>query len=256
MSRAKPHKWTSEQIQFVKNNIKGTPYRKMWEMVNEKFGLNLTYQQVEGYLQRNGLTNGRDGSFKKGDKPWNTGKKGLVIPGSEKGWFKKGQSPINYREMGEERIDPKDGYVQVKVSDDGPYHKRWRPKHVLEWEKHHGEVPEDHAIVLLDGNKLNTGLENLEMLSRAELLYMNNNDLFSDDPEVTKSGIALMRLQRAINDLSLKGRDKDKFNKYLKIAKSKGIQEYTFIARIKRGLSFHDAANKPLNYRSKREESK
>lgn len=256
MSRAKPHKWTSEQIQFVKNNIKGTPYRKMWEMVNEKFGLSLTYQQVEGYLHRNRLTNDRDGSFQKGDKPWNTGMKGLVIPGSEKGWFKKGHLPVNYREMGEERIDNKDGYVQVKVSDEGPHYKRWRPKHVLEWEKHYGDVPEDHAIVLLDGNKLNTSIDNLEMLSRAEILHMNNNDLFSDEPEVTRSGIALMRLQREINDLTIRGRDKEKFNKYLRLAKNKGIQEFTFIARVKRGISFQDAANKPLNYKPKQGELK
>lgn len=256
MSRAIPHKWTEEQIEFVEKNIEGTPYRKMWKMINERFNLKLTFPQVEGFLQRNGFSNGRTGHFQKGMKPWNKDMKGLVIPGSEKGWFKKGQAPLNYREMGEERVDSKDGYVLVKVADKGTYNQRWRHKHVLEWEKHHGEVTDGHVVVLLDGNKLNASIDNLAMLSRAELLHMNNNNLFSDDPEVTKSGIALTKLQMEINDLLIRGRDKDKYNEYLKMAERKGLQEYTFIARIKRGLSFKDAVNKPLNYRPKQEEFK
>lgn len=187
------HKWTQEQFEFVKQNIKGTPYKKMQEMLNERFGLNLTYEQVKGFLSRNKFTNGLDARFKKGQTSWNKGKKGLRFKGSEKGWFKKGQKPHNHKPLGYERID-RDGYVVVKVREKGPWHKRWRLKHQLIWEEKHGPIPEGHAVIFADGNKLNFSEDNLVLVSRQQLLMLNRNGLIKNDKDLTKTGIALADL--------------------------------------------------------------
>src|SRR5699024_2507694 len=136
--------------------------------------------------------------------------------GGEKGWFKKGDIPSNYRPVGSERIDNKDGYIVVKVSDEGIYQKRWRHKHVVEWEKHNGKVPKDHVIAFLDGDKMNTGIDNLVLLSRRDLVFMNKNDLFSDDPETTRTGITLVRLMQKVNDFELSSGDMEKLKDYIK----------------------------------------
>ncbi|MBK6742481.1 MAG: HNH endonuclease [Hydrogenophilales bacterium] len=49
-------------------------------------------------------------------------------------------------------------------------HKRWRLVHILNWEAVHGPLPPGHLLHFLDGNRMNTSAENLEMVSRADWL--------------------------------------------------------------------------------------
>src|SRR5699024_8874048 len=139
--------------------------------------------------------------------------------------------PTNYRPVGSERIDSKDGYIVIKVKDKGTYQERWRHKHVVEWEKYNGKVPKNHTVVFLDGNKENINIDNLALLSRSELLRMNQEGLFSNDPEATKAGIALVRLKQKVHDLDLYGGDFKQFKKHVEKAKDNGLKEQTFIAR-------------------------
>lgn len=110
--------FTDQQEEFLKKNVKGTGNQKLTEMFNKKFRTDFSVTQVKGWKRRNKLSSGLDGRFVKGQEVWNKGMKGLVIEGSEKGWFEKGDVPINYRPVGSERICSKDGYVIVKVSDE------------------------------------------------------------------------------------------------------------------------------------------
>ena len=43
------------------------------------------------------------------------------------------------------------------------------------WEQEYGEIPKGMIIYKIDGNKYNDELENLELITRAELLRKNNN---------------------------------------------------------------------------------
>lgn len=246
--KTKPHKWTEEQIDFFKRNIKGTHFREMKEMVNAKFGLDLTINQIRGFANRNNLKNGIDMCYKKDLIPWNKGMKGLQI-GGKSTQFKKGQTPQNYKPVGSERVDNKDGYTLVKVKDEGAFGDRWRHKHVVEWEKHHGKVPNGYTVIFLDGNKENITISNLEMISRAELLRMNQERLFSDNPKLTKSAITLIRLKQKVYDMGLYGEGHKNIEEYIDKAVSNGLSEQTFVARLKRGWSLNDALTKPLHYR-------
>lgn len=185
-----PHNWTSEQEEFIRDNIEGTPYKEIHKMVNDKFCLSLTFSQVIGFMKRNGISNGRDMTFKKGNKSWNKGMKGLRFKGSERGWFKKGQRPHNKVDVGEE-ILTQDGYIRVKVQDHGTFTQRFESKQRLIWEKHHGPIPDGHAVIFGDGNRDNFDLDNLILVSRAQLAVMNKQGLIRDDSEITKSGAIL-----------------------------------------------------------------
>ncbi len=46
--------------------------------------------------------------------------------------------------------------------------------HIINWEAVNGPLPKGHALVFKDGNKQNTAVENLELLSRAELMRRNS----------------------------------------------------------------------------------
>jgi hypothetical protein len=107
--------------------------------------------------------------------------KGLRRPGWAPGrmketQFKKGErrgvAVRLYRPIGTERIS-KDGYLERKVNDDLPLQRWWRAVHLLVWEAAHGRVPKGHAIVFRNGDKRDIRLDNLQCISRRELMARN-----------------------------------------------------------------------------------
>lgn len=243
--------FNQEQEQFIKDNVRGLYNEEIAELVNKEFGLTVTPMQINTWKANNKVTSGLTGHFEKGQESWNKGMKGLNT-GGEAGWFKKGQEPINYRPVGSERICTKDGYILIKVSDYGERKDMWKLKHVIVWEKNKGKIPEGYAVVFLNSERTDVRIENLELITRGELARMNQLDLFSTDPEVTKSGIHLMRLNNRIYDLNLHGGNEAEFERGLEISERNGIHSETYKARLKRGWNLHDAMNKPLNHTPRR----
>ena len=105
--------------------------------------------------------------FKKGNIPWNKGTKGVMKP--NKTSFKKGQ-----------RVGAKNntwkGGVQT-ISNDcvhlyaGVGKRVRRPRKV--WEDHHGEIPDGMMVWHIDGDKHNDDIDNLELVTRAEMAHRN-----------------------------------------------------------------------------------
>lgn len=114
--------------------------------------------------------------FKKGQTPAN---KGLRRPGWSAGrmketQFKKGVRQVRlYKPIGTERIS-KDGYRERKVNDDLPLQARWRAVHLLVWEAAHGPLPKGYAVAFKNRDKTDVRLENLELISRRELMMRNS----------------------------------------------------------------------------------
>ena len=110
------------------------------------------------------------GQWIKGIIPWNKGKKDFrPSPETE---FKKGEN-----HTGEKHPSWKGG-VQKPKNDcvhlwDGTGKKKRRPRVV--YQEHYGEIPKGYVIYHKDGNKENDNPENLEAISRAELLKRNNS---------------------------------------------------------------------------------
>lgn len=114
---------------------------------------------------------GKANRFHSAQTPWNKGKKGWCGEGCERTQFKKGQIPKNWKPLGYERIST-DGYLERKVRDlQGG--KNYRSVHLILWESVNGPLPPGHAVVFKDGNKQNITLDNLELVSRAELMRRN-----------------------------------------------------------------------------------
>jgi hypothetical protein len=128
---------------------------------------------------RRGDNVGAQFRFKKGDVPAN---KGLRRPGWSPGrmketQFKKGArngvAVRLYKPIGTERIS-KDGYLERKVNDDLPLQARWRSVHLIVWEQEHGPLPKGHAVRFKNGDRTDIRLENLECITRRELMARNS----------------------------------------------------------------------------------
>ncbi|WP_286903145.1 HNH endonuclease signature motif containing protein [Vreelandella sedimenti] len=115
----------------------------------------------------------KPGCFKAGSSPWNKGTN-YSAPGTERTRFKKGHMPPNWKPIGTERIT-KDGYLQRKLTDTGNPSRDWVAVSHIEWEKHNGRpVPKGHAVVFRDEDNRNFAGENLELISRADLMRRNS----------------------------------------------------------------------------------
>lgn len=116
---------------------------------------------------------GQRARFRKGHTPWNKGISHDVGGRSKETRFAKGSKPHNWLPVGSERVS-KDGYLQRKLTDTGYPPRDWKCIHLLIWEEHHGPVPKGHAVIFKDGNKRNLAIENLECISRRDLMLRNS----------------------------------------------------------------------------------
>jgi len=135
---------------------------------------------------RRGDNLGAEYRFPKGHVPAN---KGLRRPGWSPGrmsetQFRKGErsgiAARNWRPVGTV-LEDTDGYLRIKVREAHPGEaygfgnvRVWplMQRHV--WEQAHGPIPPGHAIAFRNRDKKDTRLENLELITRAELMSRNS----------------------------------------------------------------------------------
>ena len=181
------HRWTDEEKEYLASIVKGKTYKELLELMNEKFEYEFSSQQIESALRRYNLKTGNTGQFKKYQEPWNKGLKGYI--GANKTSFKKGTIPPNYKPVGTERF-AKDGYIEVKVKDPNV----WELKHRYIYKKHHGEIPNGYNVIFADKNISNFDIDNLILVSKAEMLILNKNKLIFEDKDFTKVGVNIAKL--------------------------------------------------------------
>ena len=157
--------WTPEQIALLKEYYPNNLTADLVSLVGR------TENSIYGKAHKLGL--------KKSAEFFASSRCGLFIP-----------SPI-----GTEWTD-KCGYLIRKVNNDLPLNKRWKAAHVIVWEKHHGPVPEGCMVTFKDGNKKNFYPENLELVTRKDLLDRNTVHRYPKD--VVSTIFVLGKFKRAI----------------------------------------------------------
>lgn len=163
MPKGQAIKYTPEQLDYIKSNC-NLGRKELTLKVNIKFNTNFSVDSIKSLCTRNKWNTGRTGCFEKGDKPWNTGTKGICKPNS--GSLKKGRHSWNLKPIGYERVCSKDGYVLVKVAEPNVF----KLKHRIVWEKANGPIPENHVIAFNNLDKTDCRLENLTLMTKAEMV--------------------------------------------------------------------------------------
>lgn len=120
----------------------------------------------------------QESRFKKGQQPANKGKKiteymsSRGIANSKKTRFKKGHLPANTK---------KDLEISVRTDNRGIKYKwirislgKWMPLHRYVWEQSSGPISPSLKLVFKDNNPMNCALENLELVTSAELMRRNS----------------------------------------------------------------------------------
>lgn len=170
-------KYSEAHIEFLAKGYKKKSIKDLTKAFNAKFNMNKTAVQIKSALSNRGIVAGRTGRFEKGNIPHN------AMP------------------LGSERTSSSHGYVFIKVAEKNPYSDaktRYKYKHIHIWEQANGPVPEGYVVIFKDGDKKNFLQDNLILVSRKELLVLNQNNYKSTPREIKPSVMRLSKLQAKI----------------------------------------------------------
>lgn len=207
-------RWEPGELVLLRMHYADTPTAQLARMLRRS--VTAVYQRALGmgllksaeYLAgphaarlRRGDSRGAASRFPRGHEPWNKGLQWDSGGRSHETRFRKGelrgQAARLRAPVGSEVRDP-DGYLKRKVADDrgAPSRSNWRYVHVLLWEEHHGAVPSGCAVVFRNGDSADIRIDNLELLTRAEL--MARNSIHRYPPELKHAIRLQKRLRRDI----------------------------------------------------------
>ena len=201
-TRTKKHHYTPEQKDFLLKNVTGQTANALLVLFNEEFHLSLSVSKLRAFKKNHKLSSGVCSQFCKGCVPINKGKKWeeFMSPegqaASRKTTLKPGQTPKNHKPVGTESRHYKHGVlecVKLKIAEPNV----WVFKHRYAWEQAHGPIPKGHKLLFLDGDRTNARVDNLALVTDAELKLINQNGLYLRHKELTESGIAIARLMQA-----------------------------------------------------------
>ena len=200
----KPLIWTAEMHKFCRDRPHLTR-RQLAKEFAQHFGEQRTKSTLSQFCRENGYRSLHNGRFKKGNRPHNAGVRGFNPPGSERTQYKPGNRPHNglptgarikrkptFKKNGELKTP---AYWKVKVGEPN----QWEPEHRLCWERRRGPIPKGCVVVFVDGDVDNLSINNLELLSRSELVFLNRHygGLVTGEPELNRTRILLARVRAA-----------------------------------------------------------
>lgn len=167
------HKYTPEQLEFIKANCQ-LKRKELHRRFEERFEVKVPYNGIVALCTRQGWSNGNTGRFEKGHQ-------------------------LNKKyQVGDEFVD---GYGYTVVVTELPGRAKFQQKHRWLWQQHNGPVPKDHYVTFKDGDKTNLNLDNLILISKRELAYMNVNYQRFSDKEKHLTFIAMSKLKCKTVDL-------------------------------------------------------
>lgn len=129
----------------------------------------------------------------------NKGMKGVAYPGSEKGFFPKGNTPDNSLPIGTIRTRG-DGYRYIKWQDKKG-NLNWMKVARWNWEKVHGPVPKHHKLVNVSGDVTNESEDNYVLVTNEEMATLNRWIKLGDDEELNRVAITNAKLKQLIGRL-------------------------------------------------------
>ncbi len=210
-------RWTSEEDEYLRQNYPCRPTAELAAALGrtsqavygravDKFRLRKSPAFMAALKAETGrrlAESGKATQLQPGLVPWNKGKPHPSSGRTAETQFKPGGLPHTWRPIGTRRVT-KDGYIEEKVADTGYTPDDYVPLHHLVWaEAGNQPVPKGHALVFRDGDKRNFAIENLELITRAELMRRNTHHRYG--PKMSRVVQLRGAITRKINQHKRKG---------------------------------------------------
>lgn len=171
------------------------PRKELTRLFNAEFEADVGYEAMRQKCKKMGLISPNDGRYAKGHTPYNKGTKGIMKP--NKTSFKHGNLPHNTKKVGSivTRRD-KNGYLYMRIKIAEP--NQWQMLHAYIYESKHGKIPKGHCVIFKDKNPLNHRLDNLILVSRAELVRLNQK-YANIDESLKETALQVVKVSNEIN---------------------------------------------------------
>lgn len=192
VKKGSPSKTYPKEVRdYIYQNYRGVGPTEMTARLNKMFGTQYQRNQLKAFYKNYGLDSGLDGRFVKGQQSLT---KGLRTGGGpERTRFKKGNRPHNAHPIGT-RIKTTDGYWVVKIAEPNV----WEQIHRRIWEGHNGKIPPGHVVIFGDGDRDNLDISNLILITKQQLVRMNQKGLIRSDAEITRTGAIIADMYNKI----------------------------------------------------------
>lgn len=183
------NKFSKNEDDFIKENYLKLPATRISKLLNRSktaarqrmkiLGLVVPPETIEIFKKST--------QIKPGNISYNKGKKqseymsAEAIEKSKATWFKKGNLPSNTK--------PSDLEITIRADKRGVRYQfirvsksNWITLDRYNWEKERGKIPAGHKIIHINGDTLNANIDNLEIVTAAQL--MKKNSLHNYPPEI------------------------------------------------------------------------
>ncbi|MCG6268283.1 HNH endonuclease signature motif containing protein [Vibrio furnissii] len=193
--------YTQEMIDFLQSHYPNAPVSDWIKEFNQTFHTDKNKCALTSACKRFGIKSGRNGQFKQGQTAHNKGKpfplRGKAVETAFGGC--RANRPNNKKPIGSTRLDAKDGYLIIKVSEPNI----WRHAHVVLWEKHHGPVPSGHVVRFYDNAPeriQNPTIDNLFTVSRQVHARLTQMKLSTIPREHKDTMILIAKIEQEIKE--------------------------------------------------------
>lgn len=185
--------YTKLHTSFLKKH-EGMPRKELTALFNAEFGTHQSAKAIKSKCKTMGLKCSSDGRFQKGAASFNKGTKGLTS--ANKTSFQSGSIPLNKKEVGSitKRTD-KNGYTYqwIKIAEPN----KWQTYHAYLWEQEYGKIQKGFCVIFKDKNPSNTSLDNLMLVSRNELVRLNQK-YSSIEPSLKDVALNVIKIQNEV----------------------------------------------------------
>ena len=163
----KRNKYTREFENFVRKNVSKYTREDFRLLLQDRYNINLSKDALRRYLN----SHCKDVKYLDYDKS-------------------KVRKNVSRYEVGTERNRSNGTVIKVAAPD------KWRLKHRVMYEKYHGcKLKDNECVIFLNQDRKDFSKENLIKISFNQFMWMHNNNIFSNDPELTTLGIKIVNLK-------------------------------------------------------------
>lgn len=166
----------------------------MAEKIKEIFGITYTAQQVKNYRHNHKLKSNLTGAYNEHRPNPHKGTK-WTVPNSENTRFKRGNSTNKLPLLSVRKRPGAGNYHFIKIAEPN----KWILYSRYLWEQANGPLKPGEKIKYLDGNPDNLSLDNMMIIDDRINGKCNNKHRYSTNPELTKTGILLSKLELKLN---------------------------------------------------------
>lgn len=194
MTRTKnSHKYTKEEIEFVRENASKYYVPQLVEMFNKKFKTNISLTKMKSLKNRNNIKSGlvRNPNADPDPTKWNTKHNQVRRTGkTREQWLEEVKHKTGYEYIG------KDGRRYIKIKEEVGSNTNYMTKARYNYIKKYGEIPEGYVLLHIDGDRLNDNLKNLVLVHKCQIYMANRSKSLTKNKDINETIVLATRLKQ------------------------------------------------------------